>query len=63
MREVILSGHASAVRRQIGLPTSKVNLGTIVRVGVLACAALITSTRPAMGQAGKLDPTFATGGV
>jgi uncharacterized delta-60 repeat protein len=63
MKGVSLSGHASAVRRQIGLPTSKVNLGTILRVGVLACAALIVSSSPAMGQAGKLDPTFATGGV
>src|SRR4029077_398480 len=63
MRDVGVSNHASVVSRQIQMQAGKLNMGTMVRGALLACAALIVSSSPAMAQAGKLDPTFGVGGV
>jgi uncharacterized delta-60 repeat protein len=63
MNEVGVLNHASVVGRQVLAQRSKSNPGTIVRRVLLACAALIVSSSPAMAQAGKLDPTFGVGGV
>jgi len=57
----VLNGGSAG--RQIPVQRHKVNLGTMVRGTLLACAALIASSSPAMAQAGKLDPTFGVRGV
>jgi uncharacterized delta-60 repeat protein len=51
------------VSKKIGVYRSKVIPGTMVRSALLACAALIVSSSPAMAQAGKLDTTFGIRGV
>ena len=42
---------------------SKSKPGIFLGAALLACAALVCSSNPAMAQAGRLDPTFGTGGV
>ena len=63
MKNEGVSNHASAVKRPMQMQAGKLSLGTILRGALLACAALIVSSSPAMAQAGKLDPTFGVGGV
>src|SRR5580704_15765554 len=63
MNEIGVLNRGSVVERQIRLQRKRVNLGTIVRRVLLACAALIVSSSLAMAQAGKLDPAFGVGGV
>lgn len=43
--------------------TSRLNLRIICGVALVSCATLIGSARPAMAQAGQLDPTFGNKGV
>src|SRR5580704_3707809 len=54
---------ASVVGRQIQMQMNKAIRKTMVRSALLAGAALIVSSGPAMAQAGKLDPTFGVAGV
>jgi uncharacterized delta-60 repeat protein len=63
MKEVGVLNRGSAVERQIRTKLSKVSMGKVVRSVLLACAALIISSSPAMAQAGRLDATFGVGGV
>jgi hypothetical protein len=63
MSELGVWNHASVVTQQIRMQICKLTLGTVVRGALLACAALILSSSPAMAQAGKLDPAFGVGGV
>lgn len=63
MSEFSASHHPVGLKNEHRLQLIKLNIAVAVRVSLLACAVLMAATRPAMAQAGKLDPTFGSAGV
>jgi len=63
MKTIGVVNHASAAVRGACRQMGKGRMRTMIWGALVAGAALIASSGPAMAQAGKLDPTFGVGGV
>jgi uncharacterized delta-60 repeat protein len=63
MKTIGVVNHASAAVRGASRQMGKGRMRTMIWGALVAGAALIASSSPAMAQAGKLDPTFGVGGV
>lgn len=63
MKVAAVSKHDSRVESLARVQRKRVKLKTIACGALLACAALLASSSPAMAQAGKLDSGFGVGGI
>jgi hypothetical protein len=63
MKTIGAVNHASAAVRGACRQMGNGQMQTMIWGALVAGAALIASSSPAMAQAGKLDPTFGVGGV
>ena len=62
MNKAIGLSRPSVLTKETRLQSHKLSMGAAFKVALFACSALVASSRLAMSQAGRLDPTFGSGG-